>query len=76
MGQNLEVGKEQKKLVFKVITDLKKKSKSNSGAITLKDIRKKLEKDNISNEEIGAAIAKLDGEGHIHYDPKEEKLYV
>ena len=42
MGENLEVGKEQKKIVFKVITELKNKSKSSSGAITLKEIRKKL----------------------------------
>lgn len=68
-GTNItELKKEQKSLVFKAITELKNRSKSDKGAISLKDLRKKIVEGLVSNEEIGIAIKALDHDGHIHYD--------
>jgi len=46
--------------VFRAITDLKNHLKTDKGAITLKEVRKKINPEQVSNEEIGAAIRDLD----------------
>ena len=42
----------------------------------IRDIRKKLDMNKISDEEIGAALSLLDHDGHIHYDSQTEKIYT
>ena len=76
MNEPEAVRKEQKSLVFKTITEINNHSRMNSKAISLKDIRRKLDENVISNEEIGAAIKELDDEGHIHFDSQTEKIYM
>lgn len=76
MEQIKTVKKEQRSMVFRAVTELKNALKTDQGAITLREIRKKLDSKQISNEEIGAAIRILDEEGHIHYDAATEKIYM
>ena len=54
------LGREQKSVVFKALTELKHHLKTNKGAISLKDLRKKVDSKVVSNEEIGLAIRQLD----------------
>ena len=50
------VKKEQRSMVFRAVTELKNSLKTEQGAITLREIRRKLDMKQISNEEIGAAL--------------------
>lgn len=63
-------------MVFRAITELKNSLKTEQGSISIKEIRRKLDTKQISNEDIGAAIRVLDEEGHIHYDDQTELIYM
>lgn len=76
MSQKITVKKEQKSMVFRAITELKNSLKTEQGSISIKEIRRKLDTKQISNEDIGAAIRVLDEEGHIHYDDQTELIYM
>ena len=72
----MTIAKEQRSLVFRTITELHNHLKVDKGAISLRDVRRKLDAGKISSEEIGSAIKVLDDEGHIHYDSQTEKIYM
>lgn len=73
---DIEVPKEKKSIVFRAITEIKNHLKTDKGHITLKEVRKKVDAKQISNEEMGVIINALDEDGHIHYDPQTERIYM
>lgn len=76
MSQDNIATKEHNSMVYRAINELSRSLKMAGGAITIREIRKKLDKKDISNEEIGAAIQFLDKEGRIHFEEQSEKIYM
>lgn len=73
MGQEGEVKKEVRSAVFRAISDL---NRVRAGGHDFKEIKRKINRQDISNEEIGYAIRSLEDEGRIHFDPQTEKIYI
>jgi len=77
MGQGLKAAKEIKSHVFKMLTELKSRSRNDKGLITINDIRKAVNPDIVSRpEDLGAALNELDQAGQIHYDGTSEKIFM
>ena len=56
----IPITKQQKSLVFKALTELKNHLKTSKGAISLKELRKKVDAKLVNNEQLGLAIKELD----------------
>ena len=76
MSKDSAVTKEHKSMVYRAINELNRSMKVAGGAITIKELRKKLDQKEIGNEEIGAALQILDKDGRIHFDEQTEKIYM
>lgn len=64
--------------MFKALIELQKHAKSSSQGISLNELRNKVNAQQVSNEELGAAIKELDSGSHsqIHYDAQAERIYM
>lgn len=70
------MSKQQKSIVFKALTELKNKTRNETGSITVKDLRKHIDIGILSDEELGNVLKELDSDGRIHYENNEQKIYM
>lgn len=68
--------KEQKSIVYRAITELKNKNRNEAGSISFSELRNYIPSAALNDDQMLAALLELDSDGRIHYEPKEEKIYL